>query len=139
MTLSLAGTGIRLSSPWVTNIALKYARKRLKPFAEYVNAKVDVPGLTEEQEEALLEASLGLGLDAVAAALRGENVLQAISRRDLAQQALWFVRDNIQDFLGADHDVPLVPEWMEEQAAGAIVELIDKRVLPWVENSPALR
>ena len=141
MKRSLSNAKARISTPLVASLALKIARskKRIRKFAAFINLKVDLPGLDESQEQAVLEATLGTVLDGVQAAIAGQPVLTVLSQRDTTKAAVLYVRDHVEEFLGPGVDIPIVPEWAEEMAADELVAFIDEHVLPWIEETSRLK
>lgn len=141
LKLALSGSPLNLSVPFLAKLALKFARgkKRIARFAAALNVRIDIPGLTEEQEATLLEGTIGTALDAAEAALHGQDVVTALSKRDTTREALLFVRENVDEFLGEGINIPLVPEWIEGWTAQALIKLIDERALPWVTKAQRLQ
>jgi hypothetical protein len=128
------------SAPMLARIALTFARspKRIRRFATAINAKVDIPKLTEEQEQLLFERTIGVSLDAAAAAIEGKPVLAVDSLRETTRDAVNFLVENI-DELAEAVDIPFVPETTERWLAEEIAEALQERVLPWIETAQRLQ
>lgn len=128
------------SAPMLARIALTFARspRRIRRFATAINARVDIPGLTEEQEQALFERTIGVSLDAAAAAIEGKPVLAVDSLRETTRDAVLFLAENI-DELAEAIDIPFVPETTERWLASEIAEALEERVLPWIETASRLQ
>jgi hypothetical protein len=128
------------SVPWVVSIALSWARNHVPKLAAFLNTKVDIPGVDEQTEEIILETTLGTALDAIQAALNGQSVITVISKRDTTRAAILLFRDHVHEIMG-DIETHL-PSWampLEAWSADEIVDLIDTRVLPWIDGTPKLQ
>jgi len=130
----------RPSAPMLARIALQFARnpKRIRKFATFINAKVNAPGLTEEQEQQLLERTIGVGLDAAAAAIEGRPVMSVASLRDNARDAVNFLIANMDEFDKAI-DIPFVPDTVERWLTEEIKDALQNIVLPWIDSTPRLQ
>lgn len=133
-------SNLKPSSPMLASIALRFARspKRVRKFATHLNAKWDLPGLSEEQEQVMLERAIGVALDCAAAAIEGKPVLSVVSLRDTTREALVFLRAHL-DELDAAVDIPFVPDVMERWLTDELREVIDDIAIPWVDTTPRLQ
>lgn len=127
-------------APMLARIALSFARspKRIKRFAAFINARVDIPKLTEDQEQEAIESAVTVALDAAQAALDGKPVLSIHSLRDTTEQAVRFLDEHI-DELAQDAHIPYVPDVLKSWALEEIHQALHDRVIPWIEQAPALK
>ncbi len=130
---------LKPSAPTVALIALRFARrpKTIAKFARFLNAKVDVPGLDEEQEQVAIERGITAALDVAVAAIEGKPALGVESLRDTTRAAVEFLADNIDDLAEAV-DIPFVPETMERWAAEELGDFLRDSVIPWIEQTSRL-
>ena len=133
----------KLSAPFVARFALKFARspKRIKKWATHINARIDIPGMTEDQEQVFYEKTLGTVLDTVAKVIDGQPILTAISLRDTTRDALVFLRDYLNTLDATDEafDIPFLPDWMEDRGIDMLIDFIDDHAIPWVDTTPRLQ
>lgn len=132
----------KISVPFFAKFALQYARspKRIGKWAAFINVRVNLPYLTEEQEQKLYEETLGTVLDTVINVLDGQPILTAISQRDTVRDAMLFFRSALVDAQGnPEFDIPFLPQWIERPALEELLEFIDEHALPWVETTPRLQ
>ncbi len=130
---------LKPSAPTMALIALRYARrpKVVTKFATFLNAKVNVPGLDEEQEQQALVRGITAALDVAAAAIEGKPVIGVESLRDTTRAAVEFLADNIGNLAEA-MDIPFVPEAMERWAAEELGDFLRDSVIPWIDQTSRL-
>lgn len=130
---------LNFSKRAIARRAITYARNHKDEFIALVNAKLDVPMLSEAQEARTMAVIVDTSLAALETFLDGGTLGDImISKRGLVVSAAEFAAENVDDFLGAGFDVPGVPETIEVWAGNGVAEFLKSVVIPWAKTTPLL-
>ena len=128
------------SRQFVLRRAVKYARNNTLQFLNWLNGKVDIPGVSESNEERLeqwLATEIPIALDFVLDVIDGRRDIgewdQAFSRREFVKTTIEFASNSLEAFL-QEIDIPFLSEETESYISSMLSSFLEDDLVGFIES-----